>query len=381
VVVSPPAARAAPSVPAGWDPLPAPRVTATPPALSPVAAPAPRPAPASNTQPTEEISVLSTVQAQARATSTAPLDERTAPLPAPPSQRAIETEEITAPERPAAPPPNPFASDDMTVPESALPAAPPPPAPVVAAPVTSSPTPDPDATAEEPLPPAAVPEVDLALMREAAAAAPALVPPLPAPDENRGALVVRAASWTQKLAAALVDGAVAVALSLGYGVVQALELPEGEAPDEGAVALSGIDWLIDVVARHAELLAGMTVALALAVAAYEALAVALLGRTAGQALMGLRLVHLGGGKLGLLRAFARGGLAGAGLLLLGAGWLWAPFDHRRAALHDKWTGLVLVEVPPPPPVTEAPAEPVAAEPTPSVPEMSSSSSESAAPPG
>lgn len=159
--------------------------------------------------------------------------------------------------------------------------------------------------------------------------------------------MVRAATWVHKGAAALVDLAISGALTLGYAVVEFLEMPEAEQ-DGPVVALSGVDWFLDAMSRHAGLLGGMFVAITLAVTVYETLAVALMGRTLGQKVVGVRLVSMDGRKPGAGRGAVRGLLAGLGLMVAGAGWLWAPFDKRRAGLHDKWTGLVMVEEPPAP---------------------------------
>jgi uncharacterized RDD family membrane protein YckC len=161
-------------------------------------------------------------------------------------------------------------------------------------------------------------------------------------DPEAGAPVFRAAAWVPKVLAAGVDAAVALALCAGFVVVQALELPEAESSPDAEV-LTGIDRLVDAAAQHAGMVVEVFLAVALAAWLYEALSVTLLGRTAGQALMGLRLVRLDGQPLGTWRPLLRGVLVAAGLLPLGAGWVWAPFDPRRQAAHDRWAGMLLVE--------------------------------------
>jgi hypothetical protein len=183
----------------------------------------------------------------------------------------------------------------------------------------------------------------------------AATPPPYSPETSLEPHVVRAASWSHKMAAAMLDGAVGISLTLGYAVVLAMELPAGEAADPGVV-LSGVDYALDLASRHSAMMLSMGLAFATVVALYEALSVAVLGCTVGQKLMGLRLIRLSGARVGAVRALARGFLCGCGLMLLGAGWVWAPFDRRRMALHDKWTGLVLIEVlraPPAPTVLDA----------------------------
>jgi hypothetical protein len=183
--------------------------------------------------------------------------------------------------------------------------------------------------------------------------------PLPA-----GSMVVRAATWVQRVGAGAVDFSVCVGLTLGYAVVEALDIPA--EPSQSALVLTGVDRALDVMSRYAAFLLSMLVALGVATLLYEGLSVALMGRTLGQKLMGVRLLHRSGARPGLIRALARGTLSGLGFLLLGAGWLWSPFDRRRAGLHDRWTRLDLVEDPlapaPLPPVEGTPSDPPAADP-------------------
>ncbi len=199
----------------------------------------------------------------------------------------------------------------------------------------------------------------------APAAPPRVVVVVPQLDDATQPRVVRAASWNVKLGAALVDLAACGGLTLGYAVVEYLDLPSEQAAGSGAPT-QGLDWAVDVAARYSSFMVGMLVALSVAVMAYESLAVALMGRTAGQKLMGLRLLRLANGnRPGVLLGVWRGLLAGLGLLLVGAGWVWAPFDARRQALHDRWSGLILVEDPDaPPPAQDTASTPPEGEPPP-----------------
>lgn len=69
------------------------------------------------------------------------------------------------------------------------------------------------------------------------------------------------------------------------------------------------------------------------------------GQTLAMRTWHLRLVDIGGGKVGIGQAALRFVLAGLGLALLGAGWWWALFDRDRCFLHDRFAGtrLVLLE--------------------------------------
>ncbi|MBI5493704.1 MAG: RDD family protein [Deltaproteobacteria bacterium] len=307
-----PAARPLPVAPLSAVPLPPPPVTFAPPRAPSVPPPTPAPAPL------PELAPL-------------PPPE----LPPPP----VVTAAPAAVAPPAADPAFPELPPIPEMDSPPVPAEPPPP-----------PVPPPAAAEAAPVEPVASPAVPLS----------PLVGDGPQPP------VARAASWSQKIAAALVDGAVVFGLTLGYAAVELLELP----PDDptSTQALEGVDRFIDLLARYSAFILGMLIACSVAVFLYEGLAVALMGRTVGQKVMDLRLLRLrdgqrAGGRLALLRGL----LAGVGLLVLGAGWLWAPFDRRRAALHDRWTGLVLVEdpqAPVPPPSTAAtqPPLPPASEP-------------------
>jgi uncharacterized RDD family membrane protein YckC len=59
------------------------------------------------------------------------------------------------------------------------------------------------------------------------------------------------------------------------------------------------------------------------------------GQTIGKALMGLRIVPLGGGRIPLWRAFLRYFSYYLSGLMLGIGFFWIIFDNRRMGWHDK----------------------------------------------
>jgi len=72
--------------------------------------------------------------------------------------------------------------------------------------------------------------------------------------------------------------------------------------------------------------------------AYLAYGWGLNGRTAGQILMGLRVVRDDGADVSLARGFARAAL----YLVLPVGLLWAAVSGRNASLQDLWLGTAVV---------------------------------------
>lgn len=69
------------------------------------------------------------------------------------------------------------------------------------------------------------------------------------------------------------------------------------------------------------------------------------GQTLGMKTWGLRLVGADGGKVPTGRALARYGLAIAGLIGAGAGFVWAFIDRDRQFLHDRLLGTRIVRAP------------------------------------
>jgi uncharacterized RDD family membrane protein YckC len=69
------------------------------------------------------------------------------------------------------------------------------------------------------------------------------------------------------------------------------------------------------------------------------------GQTLAMKTWRIRLVDLEGGRISLRQAAGRFVLALLGLMLGGAGFLWALFDRDRQFLHDRLMGTRLVRVP------------------------------------
>lgn len=137
----------------------------------------------------------------------------------------------------------------------------------------------------------------------------------------------RAASWRRAAAGAIdvvpfAAGGVALARAL---VRAAAGLP---AP------ATGLDGLLDLVARERVIVLSVAAAVALALCVYATLAHALAGATLGKRLLGLRLVGPDGERPSLARSGARSALALVSLGLLGLGVLLALFTRSGRALHD-----------------------------------------------
>jgi uncharacterized RDD family membrane protein YckC len=73
---------------------------------------------------------------------------------------------------------------------------------------------------------------------------------------------------------------------------------------------------------------------------YFALAWTVVGRTVGQAVLGLRVVRRSQPALGIMRALARAWLMMLTVFLVGP--LWLFFSRSRLALHDRLTGTQVV---------------------------------------
>lgn len=71
-----------------------------------------------------------------------------------------------------------------------------------------------------------------------------------------------------------------------------------------------------------------------------------LGQTYGKHLLDVAVVRVDDGQpIGTGSALGRGFIQSLGLYVLGLGWLWATWDHRRQSWHDKAAGSVVVSRP------------------------------------
>jgi uncharacterized RDD family membrane protein YckC len=166
--------------------------------------------------------------------------------------------------------------------------------------------------------------------------------PLIAPDsdvevEALEIHVRRAAPWRRALAGAIdVVPFAAGGFALAHALVRAAALP---APP------TGLDGLLDLVARERVIVLSVTAAVALALGVYETLAHALAGATLGKRLLGLRLVGPDGARPSMARSAARTALAVASVAALGLGVLLAYFTRSGRALHDLVARTWVIEAP------------------------------------
>jgi uncharacterized RDD family membrane protein YckC len=164
----------------------------------------------------------------------------------------------------------------------------------------------------------------------------------PLPDADVEALEVhlrRPASWRRAAAGALDVLPFAVAgLALTRSLVRAatVDLP---AP------ATGLDGLLDLLARERVIALSVAAAAALALMVYATLGHALAGATLGKRLLGLRVVGPDGARPSLARSAARSALAAVSAALLGLGVLLALFTRSGRALHDLLARTWVVESP------------------------------------
>jgi uncharacterized RDD family membrane protein YckC len=151
----------------------------------------------------------------------------------------------------------------------------------------------------------------------AAAAATALSPPWPL-EGHRAGFASRAIAFTIDFLIVIAGyPAILWGIGLARGLVQ-FEVPSYPDPPTAVSALLSAVWTIG----------------------YFALAWMVVGRTVGQAVLGLRVVRRNVATVGVLRALARAWLMMLTLFLVGP--LWLFFSRSRLALHDRLTGTQVV---------------------------------------
>jgi resuscitation-promoting factor RpfA len=140
--------------------------------------------------------------------------------------------------------------------------------------------------------------------------------------------VERAPAWRRATAWAL-DVA---PFALGGGALARSLLREAGA---GLVAQpSGLDGLLELLARERVIVLSVAAAVVLALAVYATLAHALAGATVGKRLLRLRVIGPDGRVPSPARSAARSALAVASAGALGLGFLLALFTRSGRALHD-----------------------------------------------
>jgi uncharacterized RDD family membrane protein YckC len=152
---------------------------------------------------------------------------------------------------------------------------------------------------------------------------------LPEPEVDGLEIRLRRPEDWRRAAAAAVD--VGPFVAGGFALLSAFL---GEAEAGLAAPATGVDGLLDLVARERVIVISVTAAVTLAVAVYATLAHALAGATLGKRLLGLAVVGPDGRRPSLGRSAARAGLAILSATLLGLGLLLALFTRSGRALHD-----------------------------------------------
>lgn len=148
---------------------------------------------------------------------------------------------------------------------------------------------------------------------------------------------MRAAPFRRRLLADLVDLALLAAVVGGLWSARLLG-PQDLPPRQH----DWIDYGAELLAEHLHLFRPLLVFAVTLGLMYPVAARGLAGRTAGEALLGLRLVALDGEPAGPLRSLAHAAGALAGLALLLLGYAWAAVDPRRQGLAEYLSGSVLI---------------------------------------
>lgn len=161
---------------------------------------------------------------------------------------------------------------------------------------------------------------------------------LTCPACGQALVPVRVAGFWRRLAAAMVDAAILLVTAgpLHLGLQRVLGQP---SPVRGGFSWAGLLQLLTV--DPLEILVWLAPLLVMA-AIYFVLFVALSGKTLGQKLTGIRVVHRAGGKVGPVRATVRLAGTAVGLVPGGLGSLWMAFDREKRAFHDYLTGTYVV---------------------------------------
>lgn len=151
------------------------------------------------------------------------------------------------------------------------------------------------------------------------------------------------AGFWRRLAAGLIDLAILapVALLLTWlaGAVTGIQLPPANH--------RGLDfWLDMILAREPALIAGIGLAVAIAVI-YVFLFQATAGRTVGMRVLGMEVIDVFGEPPSIARVAARTAGYLASAATLGLGFFWIGFDSEKRALHDWVAGTYVVLAEPP----------------------------------
>lgn len=151
-------------------------------------------------------------------------------------------------------------------------------------------------------------------------------------------LRVRAAGFTRRLGAALVDGGLLAAFAAGVTMAAALVL---DVPLPTAREL-GPDLLVaGMLDRNPMAVGGLGLFLGLG-ALYHIYFGGVVGQTLGKRVFGLRIISVRGTSPGPLRGILRYVAALLAVAPVGLGWVWSLFDRERRGLHDHLAGTYVV---------------------------------------
>lgn len=186
----------------------------------------------------------------------------------------------------------------------------------------------------------ATPAFGAPLAPSAAAPAPIAVDGLPEPEVDALEIHLRRPAGWRRAAAGALD-----ALPFAAGALALVRRFLREATAALPAPPTGVDGLLDLVAREWTIVLPVLLAAALALFVYATLCHALAGATLGKRLLGLRLVASDGERPSLGRSAARSALAVGSAALLGTGFLLALFTRSGRALHDLAASTWVVEAP------------------------------------
>jgi len=129
-------------------------------------------------------------------------------------------------------------------------------------------------------------------------------------------------------------------MTVDLGVVALLVVAGGSLAQLVAILLPKWVWITTAVP------AAIALVISFVPLAYFFICIALAGRTAGKALMGVRVVGCDGGRLPPARALLRAVAYLVSLIPMSAGFAWVLVDRDRRAWHDHIAGSrVIYETP------------------------------------
>ena len=162
--------------------------------------------------------------------------------------------------------------------------------------------------------------------------------PSAARGQSERVMRVRVTGFARRFVAAVVDGALLVALALVVTAVTALVLG---APMPTTKEL-GPDLLVaGLLDRNPMAVGAIGLFVGLSVL-YQLYFASMAGQTIGMRLVGIRVISGRGRAPGPVRGLIRVVAMAISVLPGGLGWLWAIFDREHRALHDHLAGTYVI---------------------------------------